>query len=58
LIEDQEFLKRELSKRLQAQAQTACGRTPSLQPKDEKPLALQFGTSEVFVLSLNVSIEG
>jgi hypothetical protein len=58
LIEHQEFPKRELSKRLQAQAQTACGRTPSPQPKDEKSLALQFGPNEVFFLSLNLSIEG
>jgi hypothetical protein len=58
LIEHQEFPKRELSKRLQPQTQTGCGRTPSLQPKDEKPLALQFGPNEVFFLSLNLSIEG
>jgi hypothetical protein len=58
LIEHQEFLKREPSKRLPPQTQTGCGRTPSLQPKDEEALALQFGPDDVFFLSLNLSIEG
>jgi hypothetical protein len=40
------------------QTQTGCGRTPSLQPKDEEALALQFGPDDVFFLSLNLSIEG
>ena len=58
LIEHQEFLKRELAKRVPPQTQTGCGHTPSLQPKDEEALALQFGPDEVFFLSLNLSIEG
>jgi len=58
LIEHQEFLKRELSKRVPPQAQTGCGRAPSLQAKDEEALALQFGPDELFFLSLNLSIEG
>jgi len=58
LIEYQEFLKRELSKRVPPQTQTGCGRAPSLQAKDEEALALQFGPDELFFLSLNLSIEG
>jgi hypothetical protein len=58
LIEHQEFLNRELSKREPPQTQTGCGRTPSLQPKDEEALALQFGPDEIFFLTLNLSIEG
>ena len=58
LIEHQEFLKRELSKRVPSQTQTGCGRTPSLQPKDEEALAFQFGPDKVFFLSLNLPIEG
>jgi hypothetical protein len=58
LIEHQEFPQRELSKRLQPETKTACGRTPSLQPKDEKALPLQFGPDKMFFLSLNLSIEG
>jgi hypothetical protein len=58
LIEHQEFLKWQLSKRMPPQTQTGCGRTPSLQPKDEEALALQFGPDEVFLLSFNLSIEG
>jgi hypothetical protein len=58
LIEHQEFAKREFSKRVPPQTQTGCGRTPSLQPKDEEALTLQFGPDEVFLLSLNLPIEG
>jgi hypothetical protein len=58
LIEHQEFLKRELSKRVQAQTHTGCGCTPSLQPKDEEALTLKFGPDKLFFLSLNLSIEG
>jgi hypothetical protein len=58
LIEHQEFLEREPSKRVPPQTQTGCGRTPPLQPKDEEALALQFGPDEVFFLSLNLSVEG
>jgi hypothetical protein len=58
LIEHQEFAKREFSKCVPPQAQTGCGRTPSLQPKDQEALALQFGPDEMFLISLNLSIEG
>jgi hypothetical protein len=58
LIEYQEFLKRELPKLGPPQTQTGCGRTSSLQPKDEEALALQLGPDEIFFLSLNLSIEG
>jgi hypothetical protein len=58
LIEYQEFLKWELSKRVPPRTQAGCGHTPSLQPKDEEALALQFGSDKVFFFSLNLSIEG
>jgi hypothetical protein len=58
LIEYQEFLERQLSKRVPPQTQTGCGRTSPLQPKDEEALAFQFGPDEAFFLSLNLSIEG
>ena len=58
LIEHQEFAKREFSKCVPPQPQTGCARTPALQPKDEEALALQLGPDEMFLISLNLSIEG